>query len=371
MYRTVEQLDTVIADLADRYPSSFDLVRLPETTIEGRTVTALRMRLGPREDGSADRPAVLVVGGTHARELMNPDAIVELIVELFTSYRRGTDLSHGNKTWTAAEITEVVENLDLWFLPCVNPDGRHHVLTADDMWRKNRRPNENRWGFCDGVDINRNSEILWGVTEGQTSCSPCSQVYCGTAPASEPETRNVRHLLDLHPMVAFVDVHSFSELVLRPWGHANNQTTDPEQRFTKFETGTCRALPGPEHEEYIPAGDLDWFINTGNHVVAAIEAVRGRRYSNQTGMGLYPTTGTLSDYAYARHIADPTATRTYGYTFETGPDVGNPRDSFHPPDPTAVKADARSGLVALLQRCVGLEAVAGNREAVAGQERTG
>lgn len=59
-------------------------------------------------------------------------------------------------------------------------------------------------------------------------------------------------------------------------------------------------------------------------------AARANAYTPQVGFGRYGTTGTHSDYADARHIADPNTRKTYGYTFETGPWVGNARDSFHP-----------------------------------------
>lgn len=26
----------------------------------------------------------------------------------------------------------ILETLDLWFVPCVNPDGRNYVMTVDD-----------------------------------------------------------------------------------------------------------------------------------------------------------------------------------------------------------------------------------------------
>jgi hypothetical protein len=89
--------------------------------------------------------------------------------------------------------------------------------------------------------------------------------------------------------------------------------------------------------------------------------VRGRTYTATTGMGLYPTTGTLSDYAYGRHVADPSLHTTYGYTLETGPQAGNVRDSFHPPDPELIKREVESGLLALAQQCIRLVELVGLR----------
>lgn len=346
MYRTVAQLDSLSSLLASWFPTYFTRFQLPQTSVQGRPVFALRLRAG----GGGERRGVLVVGGTHARELMNPDAIIELAVDLFVSHARGTDIVYGGKRWTASEIKLILESLDLWLVPCMNPDGRVHAMTVDPLWRKNRRDNPRT--SCDGVDLNRNFDLLWGVTQGQTSCSPCSEVYCGPSAFSEPETRNIKSLLDTRRVDCFVDVHSYSELILWPWGHAPNQTVDPSKRFTTLASGTCAGIPVAGYQEYIPARDLQRFQTVGSRIRDAIAAVRGRLYTSEPGVALYPTTGTQSDYAYGRHIADAKLRKTYGFTFETGPWSGTVEESFHPTDPTLVKRDAKSGLIALMQQCI-------------------
>src|SRR4051794_7117808 len=346
MYWTVAQLDLLTALLAAWFPQYFTRITLPEASVEGRPVHALRMRVG----GGPERRGVLVVGGTHARELMNPDAIVELAVDLLVSHANATDIVYDGRTWAAADIRLILETLDLWLLPCLNPDGREFVMTVDDMWRGNRRDNPGT--PCDGVDLNRNLDLLWGVTQGQTSCSPCSEVFCGPAAFSEPETRNVKFLLDTRRVDCFVDVHSYSELVLYPWGHAPTQTVDPTKRFTTLPTGTCAPIGQPGYAEYMPPRDLQRFQTVGQRIVSAISGVRGRVYTLEPGVALYPTTGAHVDYVYSRHIADPTLGKTYSYTFETGEWAGTVPLSFHPADPTPVKRDAKSGIIALAQQCI-------------------
>lgn len=345
MYRTVGQLDNLMNLLAAFFPQLATRLEMPEPSVQGRPVYALRLRAG---DGT-DRRGVLLVGGTHARELMNPDLLVELAVDMVMSYVHGTDVTLGGRTWPAGDIKLMLETLDLYLLPCSNPDGRIYVMTVDDLWRKSRRDNPGT--TCDGVDLNRNLDLLWGVTAGQTSCAPCADTYVGPSAFSEPETRNVKHLLDTYRIDCFADVHSFSELVLYPWGHAPTQTTDPSQRFTSLPAGTCQPI-SMAHEEFMAPRDLQRFETVAQRIVDAIAAVRGRTYTPQAGAALYPTTGTHSDYVYSRHIADPALRTVYGYTFETGPWVGNARDSFHPADPAPIKEEAESGLLALIQQCI-------------------
>jgi len=346
MYRTVAQLDSLTATLAASFPQLCSRFELPETSVQQRKVYALRIRAGSGEN----RRGVLLVGGAHSRELMNPDLLVELAVDVLASYLNGTDIVLGQRTWPAQDIKIMLENLDLYLIPCINPDGREYVMTVDDLWRKNRRDNPGT--PCDGVDLNRNLDLLWGVTQGQTSCAACSDVFAGPAVFSEPETRNVKHLLDTHRIDCFVDVHSYSELVLYPWGHAPTQTTDSSKRSTSLPSGTCSPLADQGYKEYMIPRDLQRFETVAQRIVDAIAGVRGRFYTPQPGVGLYPTTGTHSDYVYGRHIADPNLDKVYGYTIETGPWVGNVRDSFHPPNPEPIKREVESGLLALVQQCI-------------------
>jgi hypothetical protein len=106
------------------------------------------------------------------------------------------------------------------------------------------------------------------------------------------------------------------------------------------------------YQEYIPPRDLQRFQTVGSRIVSAISSVRGRTYTSEPSIALYPTTGTQSDYAYSRHIASPKLRKTYGFTFETGPWAGNAADSFHPADPTLIKRDAKAGIIALMQQCI-------------------
>lgn len=355
MYRTAATIEDGIELLAAVFPQYVTRLPLPEPSIEGRTIHALRLRAGEGED----RRGLLVVGGTHARELMNPDAILDLAVDLVTSYDGGTDLVYGGRTWPAATVRAVMDALDVWLLPCSNPDGRHHVMTVDDMWRKNRRNNP---GPSIGVDLNRNLDLLWGVVDGNhTSCSASSDTYCGPSAFSEPETRNVRYLLDTRRIHCFVDVHSFSELVLHPWGHAPTQTTDPSQVFTSLPTGTCSWISDPDWAEYMPPRDWTRFTKVAGVIADAMDAVRGRSYTPQSSYALYGTTGSHQDYAWSRHVADPDRQKTYAFTFETGPFVGNNPDSFHPPNPDPIKLEAKSGILALAQQCICAIELIGNR----------
>lgn len=352
MYRTVAQLDSVMNILSLFFPDVCTRVEMPNRSVEGRPIYALRIHAG----SSTDRRAILIAGGMHARELMNPDAIADLQLDLVTAYLNETGITIGGRVWSQLDIKIMLESLDVWMLPCANPDGREYVMNVDDLWRQNRRDNPGT--KCDGVDVNRNCDIVWGVITSATSCNPCINTYLGPDRFSEPESRNIKDLCDTQRIDVFLDVHSFRELVLFPWGHAFTQTTDPSQNFLTLATGTCAPINPPGHQEYMLPRDQLRYTTVARKIVDDIRAVRGRNYTPESIRALYATTGTSADYVYSRHIANSTLRKTYGFSFETGPPVLNDDGSlnepksFHPDDPTLIKNDTRAGILSLMQQSI-------------------
>jgi len=246
MYRNIDQLNAVIDSLVDSAPELCTRIFL-NNSVQNRQIRALRLRAG----GGTNRRGILIVGGMHARELMNPDAIVELATDLVAAYKSSNGIAYGGASWSFTDVRIMMETLDIWMLPCANPDGRNHVQTVDRMWRMNRRDNPGT--TCDGVDPNRNCDFMWRVVGPTTVCDPCSstQGFVGSLPFSEPEANNIHLLCDTHRIDVFVDVHSFSEFVLFPWGHAPTQTTQPLPNFTTLLMGFCRPLDPPSHQEFM------------------------------------------------------------------------------------------------------------------------
>lgn len=313
-YLSASGIEACLQYLANTYPTICQLVTLPEPSGNGATIHAIKLA-----KGGGQRHAQLLLGGVHARELVPPDALVSLALRLCQAYTSGSALTFGSRTYAAGTIKLIIEALDTYILPEANPDGRAFVQAAggDPWWRKNRRPSGSG---CIGVDINRNYDFLWSSGIG-TSADPCEyQVYKGSMAFSEPETRNVRWLLDTYPNIeCMVDVHSYSQLLLYAWGDDDNQTTDPTQNFHNPAFDGLRGIPGDTaYREYIPAADQDWLVNSGGRVRDAIAAVRGRSYLVEQGVGLYPTSGTSDDYAYSRHFVDASKERVYAYTLEIG-----------------------------------------------------
>ncbi len=341
-YLDVAGINACISYLGSTYPSLVSVITLPEQSVQNRPIRAVKLA-----SGGGNRRGVFFIGGVHARESVNPDMLLSLALKLCQAYTAGTGIGFGGKTYTNTDVRLVMEILDLFILPLVNPDGRAFTQSpaGDPMWRKNRANNAGT--SCRGVDLNRNCEFLWPFTLGATSGLPCDDTFHGPYVFSEPEERNVRWLLNTYDRIhCFVDVHSYSELILYPWGDDSIQTSNSTQNFTNPVWDGLRGTAGG-YGEYMPAADKLRFEKTALRIGNSIQAVRGRTYTPQPSFQLYPTTGTNEDYAYSRHRADPDLGKVYAFTFETGRE-------FQPPGGEAdwVIKEGSAGLFELALGCI-------------------
>jgi Zinc carboxypeptidase len=323
-YLNVEEIEAALDALAATYPTSCRLITLPNATPEGRQSHALEIGTSAGDD----TPAAVVIGGMHAREWVPPDALVYLAADLLEAHAQGTGLRYGGQSFSAEQIRDLVEGLNLVLFPCVNPDGRHYSQTVEPLWRKNRRTVQPGLPpSCIGVDLNRNFDALWdfqrhfapdsGVSASASPCHP--QVYVGPAAVSEPETQNVVWLLDQHPAARwFVDVHSYVPAIYHTWGFDENQTSDPGMTFQNDAFDGERGRGGDTYREFIPGSDLEELQELGTVMRAAIGNVGGAAYEFGQSFALYPTSGTSDDYAYARHFVDSARAKILSYTIECG-----------------------------------------------------
>ena len=60
----------------------------------------------------------------------------------------------------------------------------------------------------------------------------------------------------------------------------------------------------------------------------SLKSVHGRCYTVQESSGLYPTTGTSTDYAFSRHLVDSAKTKVRGFTIEFGEEFIPPYDDM-------------------------------------------
>ncbi|EFO89104.1 hypothetical protein CRE_14913 [Caenorhabditis remanei] len=247
------------------YPRIAKIVRIGATH-EGKPIEGLR--IGARS--SHKKRAVWVDGNIHAREWASSHTALYFINQLVSEY--GKD----------PLITNYIDTLDFYIVPCLNPDGYEYTRTSPiptvRLWRKNRSPEVCRpslWGgekCCQGVDLNRNFRFHWA--ERGSSYEPCSNIYHGEEVFSEPETKAIRNFLDRPDMKdrldAFVTLHSYAQLWIYPYSHE-------EQNY-------------PE--------DIGELRKTARKAINRLSRVYGTNYRMGTGADtLSPAAGGSDDWA--------------------------------------------------------------------------
>ena len=241
-YRTVEGTYQTMDDLAATQPGLAEIHTLgpswqkTQNSATGYDMRTLRVTNLATAATDPDRPKMIVFGSIHAREYTPAELLTRMAEWLVSGY--GTD----------PEATWLVDHVDFRFVLQANPDGRKKAETGLS-WRKNT---DTANGNCtsnansSGIDLNRNFPFHWNTTGGQgSSGTKCNETYRGPIAASEPETQNLvgyvagtlggngsysgGALPDRRPDDAstaspddyaglFFDIHSYSQLVLWPWG---------------------------------------------------------------------------------------------------------------------------------------------------------
>jgi carboxypeptidase T len=350
-YLSVEETDSALRWLMQpAHLPFFELRQLPNPTWDGRACVLARVGNRVPLVGDPPRKAVFFLGGVHAREWGSADILVNFLEELINAYVQFQPVRIGGKYVSEFDVRRIVHELDVFVVPQANPDGRWFSMHHDEMWRKNRRPPP---GVADpryvGVDINRNFPFLWDFFRRFHPESPVRnsiyaqhENYIGPEAASEPETRNIISVFDDHPHVRFfIDVHSYSELVLHPWGDEDLQFDEPDQNFRNPGYDGLRGLLAGAQPPHPLAGvyaehinQVDWAqaATFARRVSAGIRSVRGTNYKVEPGADLFPTAGASDDYAFSRHLADPSKTKVFPLTLEWGKyNAAVVPFSFHPP----------------------------------------
>ncbi|MCC6277657.1 MAG: hypothetical protein IT289_07065 [Oligoflexia bacterium] len=203
-YLNPDRLAEKLQGIQLTYPQITRIERIG-TSNQGRPILALLVsgKAGHGRLMSKGRPSMIIDGLHHAREVMTPEVVIGMAETLL----QGAQYSEG--------LQDVLNRWDFWFIPMLNPDGSQIVFTSNSMWRKNARSDERN--SIHGVDVNRNYTFKWRACNG-SSTSKWSETYSGAAAASEPETQALVQLAEKERPSVYLSYHSFSELVLYPYG---------------------------------------------------------------------------------------------------------------------------------------------------------
>ena len=253
------------------------------------------IRIGKDRDGS--KMGVLAYAQEHAREWVPPLVTIETAERLLRNYA-----THG-------PTKQLVNNLDIWIAPSINPDGGHYSFYNFASQRRNMTrhcPVSGNYDFLArnswGVDNNRNYteySLFDGYSGASTSCT--SDTYAGPSELSEPESKNVDWLAARPNMKFAMNLHSSGNYFM--WSPGS------------YATPGRISAPRPTLEEE------GYFWGSSSRILTEIKKYRG--------LSVTPArTGPISDvlYSAAGNSGDMLWYQygLYAWNFEVG-------TSFQPP----------------------------------------
>jgi hypothetical protein len=253
------------------------------------------IRIGKVRDGS--KTGIYAYGQEHAREWVTPLVNIETAERLLRNYATNDD------------VRRLVDNLDIFIQPVVNPDGAHYSFYDRAGQRRNMTnhcsPAESDPGYRGnwGVDLNRNFTVgsyYDGYSGASANCR--SDTFAGPSELSEPEAKNEVWMTEQFPNIKFsMNVHSYGGYFMWSPGAYKMPGREP--------------LPRPDF------GIESYFWQASEHILERVQSHR----NNATWPGrsgpiidvLYSAAGNSGDdHWYERGI--------YAWTFEVGTDLWNP-----------------------------------------------
>ena len=205
---TWDEINIRFDELLELYPNIISAKFVLGQSIEGRDIWAFKVSDNPNDN--ENEPEVLYTSLIHAREPLSMMNLFYFVQKLVEGYN------------VDEELTYLVNNREMWFIPVVNPDG--YVFNeliepfGGGMHRKNRKDTNCGNGTMRGVDLNRNFSFGWGANNSGSSPDPCSDVYRGESAFSEPETQAVRNFILEHEFKNVLHYHSFWNVYIHAFG---------------------------------------------------------------------------------------------------------------------------------------------------------
>lgn len=251
-------------------------------SIGGNAIQWVKISDNPNSSAEGEEQ-ILYTAIHHAREPASLSQLIFYMWYLLENYD------------TDDEVKNIVDNTELYFVPVINVDGYLYNEKTDPngggFWRKNRKNGH-------GVDNNRNYDYYIngnpadGVWAGDgTSPDPNSQVYHGDAPFSEVENQAIKWFAEQHDFVMAFNNHTSGNLLLYPYGYADNVPTPEDNLFQSISE----------------------------------ELVSQNGFNNIISSGLYPAAGDSDDFLYG---TIGTHNKIYAFTPEIGPEFWPPSNQI-------------------------------------------
>lgn len=256
-YKNVDMVGAILRGYQEKYSDISTLVELGRSH-QGRPIWGLKISDNPTAHES--EPSVLLNGSHHASELLSVEYPLDAAAQILENYGRDR------------EVTRWVNDMEIWVVPMVNPDGNWMFLEESRFaGRKNGRDTDLD-GFHDpfeGIDLNRNYGFGWGQTPGSSGVVG-SKYYRGPHPFSEPESWAMASLGDRQHFAASISFHTVGTAIFVPYTVGDTQTPSPnvplsiakEMEESGFEQPNGRFIKVRPNGYPVSGSDQDWLMHS-------------------------------------------------------------------------------------------------------------
>ncbi|QSX74891.1 hypothetical protein HIV01_017390 [Lysobacter arenosi] len=337
-YRTIEETYDTMQQIARDRPDLARVVDIGPSWLRSRDPAAgypmkvLVLGNSATDASIANKPSMVLLGSIHAREYTPAEVLTRFAQWLVDGY--GSN----------AEATWLLDTYRFHFVLQGNPDGRKRA-EAGASWRKNVNTSN---GSCTasnyGIDLNRNFPFRWNGAAGGSSGNPCAGTYRGPQQGSEPETQNLLRYIagvadaggtwrggvfpdrrgDAATAAApqdyrglFVDLHSYSRLVLWPWAYSSTATANA----TALRTLGRRIA---WHNGYAPKQWVGLYVADGTNTDTMYGLLGVPSYTIEMGVAFFESCATFESTTLPKNLAAlryAARNLTAPYVYPTGPDT--------------------------------------------------
>ncbi len=238
--------------LTETYPDLIAAENIGES-VEGRELLLIKLGKGEKN--------VLLAGAHHAREYISSTFLMEVIDEYARCYE--TDNDFGDY-----DIKSLLDDVTVYIVPMVNPDGVNLVQNGLEavkdpekiMSMNMLKDSFSEWkANINGVDLNRQYPCHWDEKRSNTDV-PSSEMYKGTAPATEPEVQAMMALCQENDFLLAASFHTKGEVIY--WADSGTQNSIEASSSiaqTMSDVTGYDLMPVSEDAAVYGAGFENWF----------------------------------------------------------------------------------------------------------------
>jgi g-D-glutamyl-meso-diaminopimelate peptidase len=245
-----EKLDHDIEGIQAIFKDEVQVVEIGKTHF-GRSIVAVKLGKGKHN--------IVLIGAHHGREWIT----TMLLMQMLESYAQ----SYQNKEKFGSYSTDILNDVSIWFVPMLNPDGVTIQQNGVELYPQEYQGrllamnqglnNFERWKANGmGVDLNRQYPAGWGALKGPNG--PHYQFFKGRKPLEAKEVLVLTNFIDqVKPSIA-VAYHSSGREIF--WNYFNGENVKRDQAIADKISDLTGYKLGKPPVQAVGGGFTDWFI---------------------------------------------------------------------------------------------------------------